>query len=76
MMENVIPKGTKVRIPKGTVIWGTFKEGTKEAGRNQTVTVFDSTPKGYEQYGEPYIVWPGTGGYWHNARVEDVEILG
>ena len=78
-------KGEKVRIPKGTIITGTFPEGTKEAGRSYVVTVFDVDPaypavlthSGSELYPgrEAQVTWPGTGGYWHHARVSDIEFI-
>lgn len=61
-------KGDRVTVPKGTVIWGTFPEGIKEAGRTYTVEVFDTGT-----YPEPHVTWVGASGYWHNARLEDLE---
>ena len=76
-----LKRGTKVRIPKGTYIWGTFAGHEKLAGRTYTVSVFDSSP-GYpadERYGikglPEHVTWPGAGGYWHNAALADVEVL-
>jgi hypothetical protein len=70
-------RGSKVRIPKGTVITGTFPEGIKEAQRTYTVRVhaFD---KGYPESvisegRVDRVCWVGTGGYWHYADASDVE---
>ncbi len=72
-----IERGTKVRIPKGTVITGTFPDRIKEAGRTYTVTAhaFD---KGYPESvigegREDRVCWVGAGGYWHYAAASDVE---
>jgi hypothetical protein len=76
--EDAVPKGTRVRIPKGTKIWGTFKGGRKVAGRTYVVTVDWSSPKnhvGPTGNEKPELTWAGAGGYWHRCHVEDVEIL-
>lgn len=72
-------RGDQVRIPEGTVIWGTFKEGIKEAGHTYTVSIMSEEP-GYpaSAWGpgrEPAVCWVGSGGYRHYARIEDVEAL-
>lgn len=72
---KVIPKGTRVRIPKGATIRGTFPGPHKIAKRSYVVTVFTSTPVGYEKHGTPYITWVGAHGYWHDADIADVEVL-
>lgn len=74
-VEDVIARGTRVRIPKGTRIWGTFPGRERTARRAYVVTVFHSSPVGYEAYGTPHITWVGAGGYWHEAAVADVEVL-
>lgn len=80
-------KGRKVRIPKGTVITGTFPERRKVAGRTYTVTAhhFDRgytgdthiPPESKHYIGPrpPRLCWVGAGGYWHYADFADVEVL-
>ena len=72
---GVFPRGTKVQIPKGTPLWGTFPGYRKVAGRTYTVEIVDSTAVGYEEFGEPYVTWAGSGGYWHHANLNDVEVV-
>lgn len=72
---DVIQRGTRVRIPRGTTVWGTFPGSPKVAKRTHVVTAFDSTPHGYERYGTPYVTWVGEHGYWHHAAITDVEVL-
>lgn len=72
-------RGDTIRIPKGTRITGTFPGDPKIAGRTYTVTVFDSTAEyeGDAKFGkrEAEVTWVGTGSYWHNARLADVELI-
>lgn len=72
-------EGVRCRIPKGTVITGTFKEGIKEAKTTYVVTLF-TIDEGYEggPFGpgrEAMVCWAGSGGYWHYAPLSDVEVL-
>jgi hypothetical protein len=71
--------GSKVRIPKGTKIWGTFPEHTKVAGRTYTVAI-KAVDRGYPETPsypgrEDEVVWAGAGGYWHYAKLADVEVV-
>lgn len=104
-----LQRGDRVRVPKGTVINGTFPEGLKEAGRAYTVAVHDVTHEyggvcychrdgsqdwttspedphpvaltnGHGKHCSPptpaQVCWVGTGGYWHYADLNDVEVMG
>jgi len=116
-----IKPGTKVRVPKGTMLRTTHpsKDGWYENGKTRTVTAHHvingiSTPVREllyqrDRYGDddptlrgvdwdevkrimedatmdtyqnkmyptvnPHVVWPGTGGYWVEADINDVEII-
>lgn len=63
----------KARIPKGTYVWGTFPAGDKIQGVTRVVRL-KAIDKHSGMTGKPAVVWAGTGGYWHYALVEDVEI--
>lgn len=74
----------RVRIPKGTTITGTFPGAARTAGTSFTVDVFDiyvgyvarDAWDGRHMVGKPTsVVWVGSGGYWHYADFEDVEIV-
>jgi hypothetical protein len=72
----VIPfkRGDKVRIPKGTLV-KTCTKGVRITGRTYTITV-DHVLHGAEYddtVHNPVVVWPGTGGYWSEADINDVE---
>lgn len=80
-----VQRGMQVTIPKGTPIWGTFKEGKKTAGRNYEVTVHsvDPTVPAYKHGSQDYdfvppkdanICWVGAGGYWHYALIRDIQL--
>lgn len=77
-------KIARVRIPKDTVLTGTFAGGEKFAGRTYEVDVMFAD-KGYVP-NNPWdvehavgragsVTWPGAGGYWHEADVEDIVVL-
>ena len=69
-----VKQGDKVRIPKGTIVRNLYL-GEKPAGRSYTVTV-NHVLSGWEADGEkhnPKVCWPGTGGYWSEADINDVE---
>jgi hypothetical protein len=75
-----IKKGMVVTIKKGTMIHTIGKE-PRPAGRTYKVTVNHVT-SGYTQHRahhgdivpsqNPTIVWPGTGGYWTSADINDI----
>jgi hypothetical protein len=80
-------KGKRVRIPKGTLIHSVHPQDPNTwfpLKRTTIITVFSSSP-GYvfDPYHQPdrrayrhaELVWPGSGGYWKNVRLRDVEIL-
>jgi hypothetical protein len=74
-----IKPGDRVRIRKGTVI-KTICRGTRLAGRTYTVKV-DHVLNGANEYyyrekipaQNPKVCWPGPGGYWSEADINDVE---
>lgn len=77
--------GLSATIPKGTLINGTFPGPDKRAGRTYTVKVHSidagyvpNTPwdgrHGVGRHAE--VCWVGTGGYWHYAALEDVDLVG
>lgn len=110
-------KGTKVRIPKGTMLRSMHpsKDGWYENGKTMTITAhhvlngvslpvydllyqrgkygseypahsnvdWDEVEKLMENNGSnhlyptenPRVVWAGTGGYWVEADINDVEII-
>jgi len=81
--------GDKVRIKKGTVLKSMHpqKDNPYEAGRSYTIevhhvlpgsdkSIFDpDEPEGFrhEPYRNPSVRWPGSGGYWVEADINDVE---
>ena len=74
-----IKAGTRVRIPAGTPIHGTFKAGHKTSGTSYSVLV-DNVSPGYEDTSyapgrPPEITWVGSGGYWHTCEALLVEAL-
>lgn len=78
------PSGVKARIPKGTIISGTFPGDDKVAGRTYVVDVRrvssgylpDAYDIGKGRNGRiATITWVGSGDYWHDAPLEDVEII-
>lgn len=81
--ELPIKRGDKVRVPKGTFIRTTHPQ--RENGpskRTQTVTInhiLNGTDEHKGYHGEwqyrtnPSVVWAGTGGYWCEADINDVE---
>lgn len=78
-----IKKGDKVRIPKGTEIRSMGAKGTHKSGRAQTITVnhmcTGSTNRLFndeaEHLSNPKVIWPGSGGYWSEADINDVELV-
>jgi hypothetical protein len=80
---RIIHQGMRVRIPSGTVITGTFEGGEKLAERTYTITVI-AADEGYEATNDhfgntpataPRVCWAGSGGFWHYADAEAVEIV-
>jgi hypothetical protein len=76
---RAISKGTRVRVPKGTVITGTFAESIKEA-KTSRVVVVHRVSSGWEetrmvpgQVAE--ITWVGSGGYYHSCAASEVEVV-
>lgn len=79
-----ITTGSKVRIPKGIAITGTFIETKKMSKRSQVVVVdhildAHSCPDCSEGRSGPLhpakVVWAGSGGYWYEAPIDLVEEL-
>ena len=76
-------QGQRVRIRKGTVISKTKSGSSFVAGRTYVVEVrsLDNGADGYVRDGHvveaqnPRVVWVGSGGYWHSADINDVEVL-
>ncbi len=70
-----IQAGDSVKIAKGTLVKN-VQTGTKLAGRSYTVKVHHIlsgvTISGVAE-ANPTIVWAGTGGYWSEADINDVE---
>ena len=78
-------RGDKVRIKKGAHIFSMHpKKSRYQAGTTHTVTVFDMH-KGTVYPGtrrsneiilhQPRVMWAGTGGYWCETGVENVELV-
>lgn len=81
--ELPVKRGDTVTIPKGTKI-KTIYHGERLAGRTYKVelhNVYPAIPAHFE-YGSrelrrpvpAKVIWPGTGGYWSEANLEDVAI--
>lgn len=82
-----VQAGDRVRVKKGTKIRVTY-HGVKIAGRNQVVRV-DHVLNGStdvamwsrdgateDRYiANPSIRWAGSGGYWHEVDINDVELV-
>lgn len=82
MDTDPLPKGTPVRIPKGTRITGTFPGASEKlARRTYVVSIFASDNEyTYKDYQDTITVpakvcWVGAGGYWHYANLDDVEVV-
>lgn len=78
------PTNLTARIPKGTVIRGTFPDSPKVAGRTYTVEVFrmdagylprDPWDVRHNVGSVATVTWVGGAGYWHEAAREDVEVF-
>lgn len=72
----MISKGSRVSVPKGTLITGTFPGKAKRAKRTYTVTVF-AYDVGYAESTlasgrEDRVCWVGGAGYWHYALASEV----
>jgi hypothetical protein len=75
--------GDRVRIRKGTLI-KTIYHGERLAGRTYTVRV-DHLLNGMKAHKDyhgqelpaepPKVRWPGPGGYWSEADINDVELV-
>ena len=76
----------KVRIPKGTVITGSFPGPAKVAGRTYVVEIQphhlyagylpnDDWDRRHGLGVAASVSWTGAGGYWHEADWEDVEVI-
>jgi hypothetical protein len=86
-----IRKGDRVRIRAGAEIWTTLPDPARKRfalPRARVVTVHDvgggrSECIGYAPGGamtwrhldDPEVCWTGTGGYWHHAKLSDVELV-
>lgn len=77
-----IKRGDKVRIPKGTMVRSMKNHNeARPAGRSFVVTVHSMAcgQNAHVYRGEtvaavdPAVVWPGTGGYWCECSINDVE---
>lgn len=89
--ELPIKRGDRVRIKVGAEIWTTLPDPAKKRfalTRSRVVTVHSmdcgsSTWGGLDDVGEaiwqhvddPGVCWVGTGGYWHHAKLVDVELV-
>lgn len=74
-------RGQKVLIPAGTRLRSTHpgKDGVYLSKRAQTVTVHHTSPGHVDLWNDhkkgvgfvclPTLTWPGTGGYWVDARI-------
>lgn len=79
-----LKKGSKVKILKGSKVKTTY-HGERLVGRTYTVTIHDvyQVTPAYREYGgrefirpvPAKVIWPGTGGYWSEAAVSDIEVL-
>lgn len=87
--ELPVKRGDRVRIRAGAVI-RTTRSSKREVvnKRARVITVHDvhggmSEHVGYgpnkedlwRHLNDPDVIWPGTGGYWHYAKMSDVEIV-
>lgn len=83
--ELPIKAGDRVRIKKGTPILNCFYKGRPreyEAGKTYVITV-DHVMTGHDGWTtyrdapvpprNPSVRWPGPGGYWLEADINDVE---
>lgn len=89
--ELPIKRGDRVRIRAGAEIRTTLPDPARRLlinKRPRTITVHSmdcgrSDVAGYSPGGlpifrpldDPGVCWPGTGGYWHHAKLTDVELL-
>lgn len=87
--ELPIRRGDRVRVRAGAEIWTTLPDPARKRftlARSRVVTVHSmdcgrSDVAGYAAGGEPMwrhlddpgVCWVGTGGYWHHAKLADVE---
>lgn len=87
--ELPIKRGDRVRVRSGAEIWTTLPDPSRKQfklTRSRVVTVHSmdcgcSDVAGYAAGGvpiwrhldDPGVCWTGTGGYWHHAKLSDVE---
>jgi len=82
--ELPVKKGDTVIIPKGTAV-KTVGHPTKPAGRTYRIVVHhilngQNRPEGDPRHVPTYpvmnprVVWPGPGGYWSEADINDVRL--
>lgn len=80
MSELPLKRGDIVTIPKGTKIQTTMPNAREKiAGRTYKVKIHDVYPgftdtsyRGKTRSVPPRVVWPGEGGYWHEANLSDI----
>lgn len=65
-------RGVRIKVPKGTVITGTFPNGTRVSRRDAYVVIDHIKP--WPSDSPTSVVWAGHQDYWNEASVEDVEI--
>jgi len=74
-----IPRGTRVVIPEGCAIVSDMSPGVTAAdrvARRTHVVRVDHTSSGMRgAYREPTVRWAGSGGYWREAFLQDVEVV-
>ena len=83
-LSTHIIKGQRIKLRKGSLVFGTFKGGQEgiTLTRAQTITVHD-VYSGYvdqERGGkvalrQPAVVWAGSGGYWRRTDLNNVELV-
>ena len=74
-----VERGTRVVIPKGTMIVSDMRPNPKDRGfvaqTTHVVTVNHCSRKARGGVYETTVRWAGSGGYWREAFLRDVEVL-
>jgi hypothetical protein len=70
-----IKPGDKVHIPKGAIVQSTNPRRVKEPSKRSQVITVHHILSGYRDEYPPKVCWAGSGGYWSEVSINDVEIL-
>lgn len=72
-----VVRGTRVVVPEGCEIVSDMTPGVgrRTAGRTHVVKVDHVSSRERRGVHQPTVRWAGSGGYWREAFLKDVEVL-